>query len=133
MQLTKLKKKSMFTKNTHFQSTCLRFVPHDGSDSLPRMDIVAENLGGLCYTSWNTDGAGNTYAEVTLTPNSGCTMPRTITHEIMHGVSYYHTHKREDRDSVVTIHWENIQPNLQQEFEFCTGCCCETHGKKDQI
>jgi hypothetical protein len=46
------------------------------------MDIIADNLGGYCFTSWYTDGLGGTYAEVHLTPQSGCTMPRTILHEV---------------------------------------------------
>ena len=93
------------------------------------MNILAYDMGGLCYTNWQTDGHGGTYAEVTLTPESMCTQPRTIIHEILHGISFYHTHKREDRDEHVVIHWENIVPDLQQEFETCTGCCCDTYGE----
>ena len=44
-----------------------------------------------------------------MTPSSGCTMPRSIVHEIMHGVSFYHTHMRRDRDEFVIINWDNIR------------------------
>eukprot|EP00090_Calanus_glacialis_P033673 TRINITY_DN56000_c0_g1_i1.p1 TRINITY_DN56000_c0_g1~~TRINITY_DN56000_c0_g1_i1.p1 ORF type:complete len:278 (-),score=57.34 TRINITY_DN56000_c0_g1_i1:6-839(-) len=108
-------------------NTCLRFEP-DTDDKNPRMDIISDNLGGYCYTSWQTDGREDTYAEVHLTPSSSCTVPRTIVHELMHGVSFYHTHKREDRDLYVRIEWDNISPSQTEEFEYCSGCCCNTRG-----
>jgi len=109
--------------------TCLRFVPDD-DDINPRMDIISDNLGGYCYTMWHTDGREDTYAEVHLTPSSSCTVPRTIIHELMHGIAFFHTHKRRDRDEHVKIEWENIHPDMIEEFEICSGCCCNTHGIK---
>ena len=69
--------------------TCLRFEP-DTDDNDPRMDIISDNLGGYCWTSWQTNGNGKTYSEVHLSPSSACTVPRTIVHELMHVVSFYH-------------------------------------------
>ena len=62
-----------------------------------------------------------TYAEVVLTPMSGCTVLRTIVHEIFHGLSFYHTHTRPDRDDYVRINFENVQHSQQGEFEYCSG------------
>ena len=58
-----------------------RFIPAENDDELPRMDIIADDLGGYCYCSWETRKSIFTYAEVHLTPDSECTMPRTIIHE----------------------------------------------------
>ena len=107
--------------------TCLRFEP-DTDDIDPRMDINSDNLGTYCWTSWQTNGNGKTYSEVHLSPSSSCTVPRTIVHELMHGVSFYHTQTREDRNSHVEILWDNISPSQQDQFEYCSGCCCNTHG-----
>jgi len=108
--------------------TCLRFEP-DEDEKNPRMDIIADDLGGYCWTSWQTNGNGhNTYSEVHLSPSSACTVPRTIVHELMHGVSFYHTQTREDRNQYVRIEWENIYNDSQDQFEYCSGCCCGTHG-----
>ena len=104
------------------EHTCLRFAP-DTDNMNPRM----ENLGGLCYTGLWVDGRG-THAEVRLTPSSVCTVPRTIVHELMHGVSFYHTHKREDRDLYIRIETDNIAPDQLDQFDYCSGCRCDTYG-----
>merc|ERR1712215_74411 len=110
--------------------TCLRFEP-DTDDSTPRMDIIAEDLGGSCFTVWEsrvTDRREDTYAEVHLSPSSSCTVPRTIVHELMHGIAFYHTHTREDRNKTVEIIEKNIKPSQSDQFEYCGGCCCDTWG-----
>ena len=58
-----------------------------------------------------------------LTPSSGCTVLRTIVHEIFHDLSFYHTHTRFDRDDYVKINYENIQPSQMIQFDYCTGEC----------
>ncbi|TRY77774.1 hypothetical protein TCAL_07850 [Tigriopus californicus] len=106
------------------RETCVRFRPTENSNSLPRMDIKAANLGGFCYAVWNTGGGVS--ATVNLSPNSACTMPRTILHEILHGFSWYHTHKRPDRDAHVKVLWDNVLGSKRDEFSICSGCCCKT-------
>merc|ERR1712215_134703 len=101
--------------------TCLRFKP-DTDDSTPRMDIIAEDFGGGCFTVWESPRREDTYAEVHLSPSSSCTVPRTIVHELMHGISFYHTHTRFDRDKYVKIIKKNILPNEKDEFELCEDC-----------
>merc|ERR1712020_499562 len=92
------------------------------------MSFIPTHDGGLCSTSWNTDGDTETWADVYLSVNSVCTFGRTIVHEIVHGLAGYHTHKRFDRDAHVEIKWENISPDQVEQFEICEGCCCETWG-----
>lgn len=60
--------------------TCLRFKPYDGGNA--KMTFTPVNMGGACYTSWTTDGRGKTTAEVQLSPNSQCTVARTVVHEV---------------------------------------------------
>eukprot|EP00095_Tigriopus_kingsejongensis_P008827 maker-scaffold280_size224562-snap-gene-0.13 protein:Tk08827 transcript:maker-scaffold280_size224562-snap-gene-0.13-mRNA-1 annotation:"GF13899" len=107
------------------RNTCIKFLETNGN--VPsQMDILSANLGGFCYTVWTFNGVGPS-ATVRLTPNSACTMPRTILHEILHGFSWYHTHKRPDRDSHVRINWNNVIGDKREEFEKCSGCCCKTY------
>jgi hypothetical protein len=44
-----------------------------------------------------------------------------ILHEIMHTLGFIHEHSREDRDHFVTVHWENIEPALQYNFQKMTS------------
>lgn len=46
--------------------------------------------------------------------------------QIMHGFSMYHTHKRPDRDQHIRVLWNNISPGKEPQFEYCSGCCCDT-------
>ncbi len=112
------------------EETSLRFEPAPDLNGLPRLDIKSASLNGFCYANWaNPDGnPWNTWAEVLLTPESGCTLPRTIIHEIMHALSMYHTHTRFDRDRYIKVLWDNVQPDKVAEFNECSGCCCDTWG-----
>ena len=115
------------------------------------MEIVAEDMGGYCFAEWAWNGGSSTYAKIHLTPNSACTVPRTIIHEVrksqpvferfrentryflfqlLHGLSIYHTHTRDDRDEHVRVRWENIQPSRKNEFQLCSGCCCSKWNTK---
>lgn len=47
---------------------------------------------------------------------SGCSTGNTI-HEIGHSLGLWHEQSREDRDSFVTIHYENIDPDYVNNFD----------------
>ena len=59
-----------------------RFVPASDLSALPRVDIIAEDLGGYCYSWWSYSGGNRLFSEVHLTPNSECTVTRTLVHEV---------------------------------------------------
>ncbi len=110
-------------------NTCLRFKPHGGGSTNPKMTFAPVNQNGYCFTQWSTDGKTNTWAKVSLSPNSACTFGRTILHEIVHGLAGFHTHKRFDRDAHVQVVYENVLPDKKSEFDICKGgCCCQTWG-----
>merc|ERR1712212_564631 len=119
--------------------TCLRFVPARNGYSLPRMDIIEFYDGGACECRWWNKWEG-IYARIHLTPNSECTLPRTIVHEIMHaGFFPSHTHQRTDRDRNIIIRKENIIPNRRDQFHTMSNtkymdCDCSSvmHYASDQ-
>jgi hypothetical protein len=47
--------------------------------------------------------------------SAGC-QPQEIMHEMMHALGFVHEQSRPDRDSFVTILWDNIEPKYQTQF-----------------
>ena len=45
----------------------------------------------------------------------------TILHEILHALGVYHEHTRPDRDSFVTINYNNIQSGYESNFDKKVG------------
>ena len=84
------------------------------------MDFVTWNKD-YCYAYWNSNGKGGVYSRVHLAPNTGCTKPRTIIHEILHGIGFMHIQKRPDRDRYIRINWNNIRPSAFEEFKTIDG------------
>ena len=68
--------------------TCVRFIKWtSGMPSQPKMTFHPKQECGYCSTAWSTDGRGGTTAVLNLSPNSVCTLGRTIVHEIVHGLA----------------------------------------------
>jgi Astacin (Peptidase family M12A) len=51
-----------------------------------------------------------------ITLGTGCDWPRAV-HEICHSAGLWHEQSREDRDSFVTIHFDNIPQNRKNNFD----------------
>lgn len=87
--------------------TCLRFNKRTNERT-----YVKFYRGGGCsspvgYRSGRTN---------TVSLASGCWGKGTVIHEIGHTIGLYHEQSRPDRDSHVTIVWNNIQKSMQYNF-----------------
>uniref|UniRef100_A0A0P4WGL6 Metalloendopeptidase n=1 Tax=Scylla olivacea TaxID=85551 RepID=A0A0P4WGL6_SCYOL len=52
-----------------------------------------------------------------LSLGTGCVHVGVVIHELMHAVGFWHEQSRYDRDSFVTIRWENIMYGLGFNFD----------------
>lgn len=46
---------------------------------------------------------------------------RTIMHELMHSLGFYHEHSRNDRDSYIVVHFDNIKEGAHSQFRKITS------------
>ena len=46
----------------------------------------------------------------------GCLYKGTIQHEFMHALGLMHEQSRGDRDNYINIHWNNVQPGMEHNF-----------------
>ncbi|XP_028296462.1 high choriolytic enzyme 1-like isoform X2 [Gouania willdenowi] len=44
-----------------------------------------------------------------------------ICHELIHALGFHHEHTRMDRDQFIDVHWDNIQPGKERNFEKKAG------------
>ena len=46
-----------------------------------------------------------------------CVHLATVEHELMHAVGFWHEQSRSDRDSYVSVYWNNILPGMAYNFK----------------
>ncbi len=62
--------------------------------------------------------------------SSGCSFGTTV-HEILHASGIYHEQAREDRDNYVNIHYPNIRPGYEHNFNIAPTATASDYGAYD--
>ncbi|KAJ0050124.1 hypothetical protein NL108_012201 [Boleophthalmus pectinirostris] len=87
--------------------TCVRLVPRQSQSDY----ISIENQSG-CFSSMGRQGG----RQVLSLNRQGCVHPGVIQHEINHALGFHHEQNRSDRDSYVTINWNNVDQKMAYNF-----------------
>jgi len=99
---------SVLKKKVNARGRCLTFRPVRRSD---RNYIRIINTPG-CYSYVGRKGGQQ---DISLGPR--CLRTGTIQHEFLHALGFWHEQSRIDRDSYISILWNNIIPKYKGEFE----------------
>ncbi|KAI4481328.1 hypothetical protein M0804_009448 [Polistes exclamans] len=96
-------------KEYHSRS-CLRFRPYKESD-IDYVRIQGKSSG--CWSMVGRHGKG----QVLNLQVDGCVRHGVVVHELMHALGFYHQQSAANRDEWVVIHWDNIKPGKEHNFE----------------
>ncbi|KAF2882790.1 hypothetical protein ILUMI_23302 [Ignelater luminosus] len=101
-------KKSMMVLHNE---TCIRFRRRKSDDSA-WISITNTNTG--CWATLGRVGGGQGFnlQEPECLSRIGTTM-----HELLHVLGFNHEHSRSDRDSYITIHWENVEQGMERHLQ----------------
>lgn len=94
----------------YHRRTCIRFVRRSSEQDY--ISIVSGNSG-----CWSSVGRVGGKQEVNLQSPGCLTKPGTAIHELMHALGFLHEQNREERDSFVSIQYQNIQPSASTNFD----------------
>ncbi len=92
---------------TYFTNTPIQFSPYKGEQDV----LVFESANEGCKSYLGKIGGKQ---PIWISLNCG---PREIAHEIMHALGFIHEQNRSDRDSYITILWDNIIESSKLNFE----------------
>jgi hypothetical protein len=90
-----------------FEGTPLRFRPRTTAD---RDYVVFRTLGSGCWSYLGRQGGPQ---DIDVTTCGG----GNIAHELMHAAGFYHEQSRGDRDSYISIMWDEIAPEMRSNFD----------------
>uniref|UniRef100_A0A671SQ57 Metalloendopeptidase n=1 Tax=Sinocyclocheilus anshuiensis TaxID=1608454 RepID=A0A671SQ57_9TELE len=94
--------------STFHSKTCIRFVARSTQSDY----ISIENKDG-CFSSYGRTGG----KQVVSLRRNDCVYHGLVQHELLHALGFYHEQTRSDRDKYVMINWENISPDMAQNFQ----------------
>merc|ERR1711970_1069909 len=101
------------------RKTCIKFVPAGSAEarSTGHSHYVTIFSGRGCYSSV---GYNHRSHQVSLAAR-GCVIPGIVAHELGHTIGLHHEQCRPDRDSYLTIMLQNVQSNMQHNFNKVRG------------
>lgn len=91
-------------------NTRIRFILRTASNAATYPDYVAFVPGGGCSSYVGRQGGRQA-----LTLGTSCSTGNAI-HELGHAVGLWHEQSREDRDTFIQVHFENITPGMEHNF-----------------
>lgn len=65
---------------------------------------------------WSSVGRQSYLGAQNISIGTGCDLLGIVQHEVMHALGFYHEQSRPDRDTYVSIYWENILPGQENNF-----------------
>ncbi|CDW54647.1 Astacin domain containing protein [Trichuris trichiura] len=80
---------------SYHDRTCIRFVRRTNEQDYLK---IGKYGGSVCFSD-----VGRSGGEQMLSLDDGCVIYRTVIHELMHSVGFWHEHERPDRDSYTMI------------------------------
>ncbi|XP_034053432.1 low choriolytic enzyme-like [Gymnodraco acuticeps] len=92
---------------TFHASTCIRFVWRTS-----HRNYLYFYSGSGCWSYLGRQSRGQL---VSLKKN-GCLYTDTVQHEVLHALGFHHEHVRSDRDSYISILYQNIEPGKTRNF-----------------
>ncbi|KAF7489078.1 Zinc metalloproteinase nas-7 [Sarcoptes scabiei] len=95
--------------------TCIRFkqLKNLRRRSIQQIDHIFLVYGDGCHSIVGRAG----YGRQILSLGEGCHDIGSIIHELCHSIGLFHEHTRFDRDRYLTIVWNNIAPEMFDQFE----------------
>jgi len=92
--------------DTYEGITCIKFV--ERTSETDYIEIIKDDG---CYSQ-----VGRFGGKQPVSLGDGCVYEYIIVHELMHAVGFFHEQSRYDRDTYVTVNWDNICCNAANNF-----------------
>lgn len=106
--------------------TCIRFK--EISTTSQHTDYVRIFEGKECQAHLGRIGG---VQEMSL--GEGCTLKRSIIHEMMHTLGFRHEHQRPDRDEYLNVYMNNVRFGEENQFHIQNGSVLSKHFDYDSI